>query len=197
MPEQNIFDDQTFFSEYQKLRDNKANYNNLIEQPAMKKLMPDIAGKSVLDLGCGCGPNCAGFVKNGTESDRLRLLSKYPNLDKFFFGNGRLVIAENGNEIVGFLWAHKRKISAPVEAEEMFINYITVFEPELHCRGIGTQMIQRIIEIARAEQVYQIRAKVKTENVPSHRLWLKNKFSISPAQMPNGNIAVSFVGYVL
>lgn len=136
-------------------------------------------------------------IKNGTESDKQRLLSKYPNLDKFFFGNGRLVIAENGNDIVGFLWAHKRKISAPVEAEEMFINYITVFELELRRRGIGTQMVQKIIEIAKAEQVYQIRAKVKTENVPSHRLWLKNKFSISPAQMPDGNIAVSFVGYVL
>lgn len=136
-------------------------------------------------------------IKNGTESDKQRLLSKYPNLDKFFFGNGRLVIAENGNDIVGFLWAHKRKISAPVEAEEMFINYITVFEPELRRRGIGTQMVQKIIEIAKAEQVYQIRAKVKTENMPSHRLWLKNKFSISPAQMPDGNIAVSFVGYVL
>lgn len=136
-------------------------------------------------------------IKNGTESDKQRLLSKYPNLDKFFFGNGRLVIAENGNDIVGFLWAHKRKISAPVEAEEMFINYITVFEPELRRRGIGTQMVQKIIEIAKAEQVHQIRAKVKTENVSSHRLWLKNKFSISPAQMPDGNIAVSFVGYVL
>ena len=136
-------------------------------------------------------------IKNGTESDKQRLLSKYPNLDKYFFGNGQLVIAENGNDIIGFLWAHKRKISAPVEAEEMFINYIEVFKPELRCRGIGTQMIQRIIEIARAEQVYQIRAKVKAENVPSHRLWLKNKFSISPAQMPDGNIAVSFVGYVL
>lgn len=136
-------------------------------------------------------------IKNGTESDKQRLLSKYPNLDKFFFGNGRLVIAENGNDIVGFLWAHKRKISAPVEAEEMFINYITVFEPELRRRGIGTQMVQKIIEIAKAEQVYQIRAKVKTENMPSHRLWLKNKFSMSPAQMPDGNIAVSFVGYVL
>lgn len=136
-------------------------------------------------------------IKNGTESDKQRLLSKYPNLDKFFFGNGRLVIAENGNDIVGFLWAHKRKISAPVEAEEMFINYITVFEPELRRRGIGTQMVQKIIEIAKAEQVYQIRAKVKTENMPSHRLWLKNKFAISPAQMPDGNIAVSFVGYVL
>ena len=136
-------------------------------------------------------------IKNGTESDKQRLLSKYPNLDKFFFGNGRLVIAENGNDIVGFLWAHKRKISAPVEAEEMFINYITVFEPELRKKKKRTQMVQKIIEIAKAEQVYQIRAKVKTENMPSHRLWLKNKFSISPAQMPDGNIAVSFVGYVL
>ena len=136
-------------------------------------------------------------IKNGTESDKQRLLSKYPNLDKFFFGDGRLVIAEDGNNIVGFLWAHKRKISAPVEAKEMFINYISVFEPELRCRSIGTQMIQRIIEIAKAEQVYQIRAKVKTENMPSHRLWLKNKFSINHAQMPDGNIAVSFVGYVL
>lgn len=53
MPKQNIFDDQTFFTEYQKLRDNRANYNNLIEQPAMKKLMPDTAGKTVLNLGCG------------------------------------------------------------------------------------------------------------------------------------------------
>lgn len=46
MPEQNIFDDQTFFSEYQKLRESKANYNNLTEQPAMQKLMPDTAGKT-------------------------------------------------------------------------------------------------------------------------------------------------------
>lgn len=68
MPKQNIFDDQTFFTEYQKLRDNRANYNNLIEQPAMKKLMPDTAGKSVLDLGCGCGHNCVDFVRNGVES---------------------------------------------------------------------------------------------------------------------------------
>lgn len=136
-------------------------------------------------------------IKNGTESDKQKLLNSHHGLDKYFFGDGRLVIAENGSDIVGFLWAHKRKISAPVEAEEMFINYIEVFKPELRCRGIGTQLVQRIIEIARAERVYQIRAKVRIENAPSHGLWLKNKFSISPAQMPDGNIAVSFVGYVL
>lgn len=136
-------------------------------------------------------------IRLGTENDKQKLLNSHYGLDKFFFGDGRLVISEDRNDIVGFLLAHKRKIPAPVEAEEMFINYISVFEPELRCRDIGTQMIQRIIEIAKAEQVYQIRAKVKTENMPSHRLWLKNKFSISPAQMPDGNISVSFVGYVL
>lgn len=136
-------------------------------------------------------------IKNGTGSDKQKLLNSHHGLDKYFFGDGRLVIAEDGNDIIGFLWAHKRKISAPVEAEEMFINYIEVFKPELRCRGIGTQMVQRIIEIAKAEQVHQIRAKLRIENAPSHGLWLKNKFSISPAQMPDGNIAVSFVGYVL
>ena len=59
-------------------------------------------------------------------------MNSHHGIDKFFFGDGRLVIAENGNVIVGFLWAHKRKISAPVEAEEMFINYIIIFESELH-----------------------------------------------------------------
>lgn len=136
-------------------------------------------------------------IRLGTEYDKQKLLNSHHGFDKFFFGDGQLVIAKNGNDIVGFLWAHKRKISAPVEAEEMFINYISVFEPELRRNGIGTQMVQKIIEISKSEQVYQIRAKVRAENVPSHRLWLKNKFSISPAQMPDGNIVVSFVGYVL
>lgn len=82
-------------------------------------------------------------IRLGTENNKQKLLNSHHGLDKFFFGDGRLVIAENGNEIVGFLWAHKRKISAPVEAEEMFINYITVFEPELRCRGIERKWFKK------------------------------------------------------
>ena len=33
---QNIFDNPTFFEEYKNLRENKPNYNNLLEQPAMR-----------------------------------------------------------------------------------------------------------------------------------------------------------------
>lgn len=65
MSEQNIFDNETFFNGYKELRATDANYNEQLEQPAMSKLMPDIYGKSVLDLGCGYGHNCIDFVKRG------------------------------------------------------------------------------------------------------------------------------------
>ncbi len=68
MNNQNIFDNDTFFEGYKKLRENDVNYNDLLEQPAMSKLLPDLSGKSVLDLGCGYGHNCVDFVKRGAKS---------------------------------------------------------------------------------------------------------------------------------
>lgn len=65
MDEQNIFDNETFFNGYRELRATDANYNEQLEQPAMSKLLPDVYGKSVLDLGCGYGHNCIDFVKRG------------------------------------------------------------------------------------------------------------------------------------
>lgn len=65
MSRQNIFDNETFFSGYKALRDSDCNANDLIEQPAMRKLLPDLNGKSVLDLGCGYGHNCIDFVGRG------------------------------------------------------------------------------------------------------------------------------------
>ena len=67
MSTQNIFDNETFFYGYKALRDNDCNANELIEQPAMRKLLPDLNGKSVLDLGCGYGHNCVDFVNRGAD----------------------------------------------------------------------------------------------------------------------------------
>ena len=136
-------------------------------------------------------------IRKGTKNDQKILLNDYPNLHKFLGGNGYLIIAEKGNDIIGFLWAFKRDIPAPVEAQEIFINAIEIFNTELRCQGIGTQMVQKIIEIAKSENVYQLRASVQIENVASHRLWFKNKFSISPVKMPNSDIVGSFVSLVL
>ena len=58
-------------------------------------------------------------------------------------------------------------------------------------------MISEIIKIAKEEKVYQVRAYCDIGNVSSHRLWLKNKFAISPVKMPDGSIPGSFVSFVL
>ena len=67
MSKQNIFDNEIFFDGYKVLRDNECNANELIEQPAMRKLLPNLTGKAVLDLGCGYGHNCVDFVKRGAQ----------------------------------------------------------------------------------------------------------------------------------
>ena len=136
-------------------------------------------------------------IINGTENDKQKLLNDYPNLHNFFGDNGYLIVAKKENDIIGFIWAFKRDIPAPVEAQEMFINAIEVLNIDLRSQGIGSKMIEKIIEIAKEEKVYQVRAYCDITNVPSHRLWLKNKFSISPVKMPDNTIAGSFVSYVL
>lgn len=65
---QNIFDNDVFFDGYKNLRENPRCMNNIIEKPVLFSLIPDLMGKSVLDLGCGFGENCAEFVKMGAKS---------------------------------------------------------------------------------------------------------------------------------
>lgn len=67
MAKQNIYDNETFFAGYKKIRDNEANANNLFEIPALFSMMPDLKGKKVLDLGCGFGEHCRQFVNRGAE----------------------------------------------------------------------------------------------------------------------------------
>lgn len=63
--EQNFFDNETVFNGYCELRDSDSNCNILMEQPEMSKLIPDVKGKRVLDLGCGFGHNCMDFIQRG------------------------------------------------------------------------------------------------------------------------------------
>lgn len=67
MAQQNIYDNETFFAGYKRIRDNKVNANNLFEIPALFSMMPDLKDKKVLDLGCGFGEHCKRFVDCGAE----------------------------------------------------------------------------------------------------------------------------------
>ena len=68
MAQQNIYDNEIFFSGYKKIRDNKVNANNLFEIPALFAMMPELKGKRVLDLGCGFGEHCKQFVDYGAKT---------------------------------------------------------------------------------------------------------------------------------
>jgi SAM-dependent methyltransferase len=55
MPNQNIYNDPSFFEGYSRLRWGETGLNKVMEEPAIRSLMPDLTGKRVLDLGCGFG----------------------------------------------------------------------------------------------------------------------------------------------
>ncbi len=137
------------------------------------------------------------IVRFGTELEKEQLLEDYPYMKNVICNGGYFIVAKIEDAIVGCLWAFKRDISAPIEQNEIFINMIEITHKDLRCKGIATAMLKEIIRISKNENVYQVRAYCDIRNIPSHRLWLKNKFSISPVKMPDDTIAGSFVSYVL
>jgi SAM-dependent methyltransferase len=65
---QNLYDNPEFFSGYKALRDSNAGLNEVLEQPAIKSLLPDLNGKSILELGCGTGELCRYLTVRGAKS---------------------------------------------------------------------------------------------------------------------------------
>ncbi|MGL6260170.1 class I SAM-dependent methyltransferase [Vibrio sp. WXL210] len=64
---QNIYDDSTFFQGYQTLRKNESGYNQHLEEPAIQAFLPDLDGKSVLDIGCGFGNFSQYAISHGAK----------------------------------------------------------------------------------------------------------------------------------
>ena len=136
-------------------------------------------------------------IRLGAEKDKELLKTQHPQTAPVLGDGGYLIVAEDNGQIVGFLWAVKRKIPAPIEQEELFINVIEVFPEELRCQGLATQMLAEIKKIAIKESCYQLRVYCDIRNFPSHCLWVKNGYGINPVVMPDGIIVGSYVSLVL
>ena len=64
----NVYDNDEFFKSYNDMRKECINANNLIENPIIKQMMPNLKNKTILDLGCGDGNMDKFFVQNGAKS---------------------------------------------------------------------------------------------------------------------------------
>lgn len=103
---QNIYDIKSFSDAYDKMRyENKGmNANDLVEIPNFRKLIPDVKGKRILDLGCGYGENdkyCIGLgAKEILEIDiskHMIKIAKENNNDENI--KYKVMAMENINEI--------------------------------------------------------------------------------------------------
>ncbi len=58
MAKQNVYDDPDFFAGYRNLRENLVALHENVIQPMIPVIVPNAAGKRVVDLGCGEGFYC-------------------------------------------------------------------------------------------------------------------------------------------
>lgn len=68
MAKQNIYDNETFFEGFKSIRDSEVNFNDLIETPILLGMLPDLRGKTVLDIGCGMGQHAKQYSDMGAAS---------------------------------------------------------------------------------------------------------------------------------
>ncbi len=65
---QNIYDNQVFFDKYSKLDRQVRGHDGAPEWDSIKRLIPNLKGKIVVDLGCGFGWFCRFAIEQGAKS---------------------------------------------------------------------------------------------------------------------------------
>jgi SAM-dependent methyltransferase len=68
-PAQNIYDDPAFFEGYERLRQSRTGLNEVLEQPALRSMLPaKLDGLRILDLGCGFGDFARNARAEGADA---------------------------------------------------------------------------------------------------------------------------------
>lgn len=63
----NNYDDESFFTAYQQMARSQKGLTAAGEWPAFQKLLPNLTGQTVLDLGCGYGWHCLYAAEHGAK----------------------------------------------------------------------------------------------------------------------------------
>ena len=68
MAKQNVYDNDTFFESFRSSRNDEVNFNDCIETPILFAMLPELRGKTVLDIGCGMGQHAGQYAAMGAKS---------------------------------------------------------------------------------------------------------------------------------
>lgn len=117
---QNVYDNEVFFHNYSVLRSNEWSANNVEEQPNFYNMLPNLRGKTVLDLGCGSGCDCMHFIEIGAK--KVTGLDISRNMIE-------LAVAENPHRDITYLRADMEQLdklhgSFDVVTSSLAIHYI-------------------------------------------------------------------------
>ena len=65
---ENKYDDPVFFAKYAQMDRSRLGLKGAGEWQTLEPMLPDFAGRDVLDLGCGYGWHCAYAAEHGARS---------------------------------------------------------------------------------------------------------------------------------
>ena len=68
MSRQNIYDNDAFFERFRSSRNREVNFNDCIETPILFSMLPDLRGKTILDIGCGMGQHAKQYSDMGAKA---------------------------------------------------------------------------------------------------------------------------------
>ncbi|HEX2964093.1 MAG TPA: class I SAM-dependent methyltransferase [Ignavibacteriales bacterium] len=122
---ENKYDDNDFFSQYSKMPRSLGGLESAGEWHEFQKLLPDMKGKSVLDLGCGYGWHCRYAVEQGARSViGIDLSEKMLNEAKDRTDDERIIYMRGSIEDISF-----EKESFDLIISSLAFHYIKSFEP--------------------------------------------------------------------
>lgn len=118
------------------------------------------------------------MIRVANYIDKINIMKQYPYTKPYLKRKGILYIDEEDNEYRGFAFVQKRNVVNEIILTEDLILVIEVFQEKDRNKGIASNLVKKIIDNAHENGVYQITAYYQKNNIASHKLWIKNSFSV-------------------
>lgn len=119
-------------------------------------------------------------IREASFAEKRQIIRQYPHTKPFLKRKGTLAVALEGGQPLGFAFVQRRKIATEPRLTEDLILVIEVFDPAARRKGIASALVRHVKEQAAAAGSYQVIAYYAPDNLPSHKLWIKNQFCVSP-----------------